>query len=513
MIRLIVAALLLAAPVAAQTTLTIGFAAEATTLDPIKYSAGADSYGMSQMFEQLLRPQPPDWKIGAWLAESWSIGGTPERPVIEVKIRPGVTFHNGDPLTAEDFAFAYSLQRDPKESHFPHLWTAVERFEIVGPLQFRLHLSKPEGTFAVDNLRLWAVPRHYYETVGREGFGRHPVGTGPWKFVSRNIKEDLTLDAYDGYWNKSHRPGVQRLVIKTIPEDLTRVAAFRTGAIDLMDSVPVAMLDDVRKMPGVKTATLNTGNNIYFNFATQLPNSPFRDIRVRQAAAMAVDVDTIIKKVLFGQGERFTQLGVGTLGYDPDLKPLPYDPKRARALLAEAGFPHGFEVPCYNMTTPREPNIKELGEAVFAYLGTVGIRCKLRGLEYNAWLTMIRRAANGPGMDGIINGMYGHGIPGDPATAWAQTLHSWEPGRGWGASSYTTDTEVDGLIEAQQSEMDLAKRATIVRRIARLKQERVLGGLTIYRPLQTFAWRDKVTFTPWAMPGIWHQMQEISVAK
>jgi len=513
MIRLIFAALLLAWPASAQTTLTIAYAAEATTLDPIKYSAGADSYGMSQMFEQLLRPSPPDWNIGAWLAESWSIGGTAERPIIEVKIRPGVTFHNGDPLTADDFAYAYSLQRDPKESHFPHLWTAVERFEIVGPLQFRLHFSKPEGTFAVDNLRLWAVPRRYTETVGRDEFGRHPVGTGPWKFAARNIKEDLTLEAYDGYWNKAHRPGVQRLVIKTIPEDLTRVAAFRTGAVDLIDSVPVAMLDDVRTMQGVKTATLNTGNNIYFNFATHLPNSPFRDLRVRQAAAMAVDDDTIIKKILFGQGESYTQLGRGTLGYAPDLKPLPYDPKRARALLAEAGFPKGFDVPCYNMTTPREPNIKELGEAVFAYLGAVGIRCKIRGLEYNAWLTMIRRTPNGPGMDGIINGMYGHGIPGDPATAWAQTLHSYEPGRGWGASSYSSDSEVDGLIEAQQAEMDLAKREIIVRRIARLKQDRMLGGLTIYRPLQTFAWRDKVAFTPWAMPGIWHQMQEVGVVK
>ena len=178
MIRALVAAMLFAWPAAAQTTLTLAFAAEATTLDPIKYSAGADSYGMSQMFEQLLRPLPPDWKPGGWLAENWSIGGTSERPIIEVKIRPSVTFHNGDPLTAEDFAYAYSLQRDPKESHFPHLWSAVERFEIVAPLQFRLHLSKPEGTFAIDNLRLWAVPRHYYESVGRDGFGRHPIGTG-----------------------------------------------------------------------------------------------------------------------------------------------------------------------------------------------------------------------------------------------------------------------------------------------------------------------------------------------
>ncbi len=514
---LLSANLVLAAPAAAETarddTITIAFGAEATTLDPIRYSAGADSFGMSQMFEQLTRQIPPDWRQGNWLAQSWTIEGTPDRPIIDIHIRPGVTFHNGDPLTAEDFAYAYSLQRDSRESHFPHLWTAVERFETLDPLHFRLHFSRPEGTFAVDNLRLWAIPHRYAETVGRDGFGLHPIGTGPWKFVERRIKEELRLEAYEGYWNQDARPTIRHLVIKTIPEDLTRVAAFRTGAVDLIDAIPVALVDEIRKMPGVKTATLNTGNNIYFNLAAHLPNSPFRDIRVRQAAVMAVDVDLILRKVLFGQGERYTEIGRGTLGFDPDLKPLPYDPKRARALLSEAGYPNGFDTQCYNMSTPREPNIKELGEAVFAYLAAVGIRCKVRGLEYNAWLTMIRRVPEGaPQMDGIINGMYGHGFPGDPATAWAQTLHSWQPGRGWGASSYSNDPEVDALIEAQQAEMDIARRTSLLRQIARLKHDRVLGGLSIYRPLQTFAWHDSIAFTPWANPGLWHQIQQIGRA-
>ena len=494
-------------------TVTIGFAAEATTLDPIKYSAGADSYGMSQMFEQLVRQIPPDWKQAAWLAESWAIAGTPDRPVIDVQLRPGVTFHNGDPLTADDFLYAYTLQRDPKESHFPHLWTAVERFEIVDPLHFRLHLSSPDGTFVVDNLRLWAVPRRYAESVGRAGFGQAPVGTGPWKFVSRRIKEELVLEAFDGYWNQAQRPRIRRLVIKTIPEDLTRAAAFRTGAVDLIDAVPVAMLGDIAAMPGVRTATLNTGNNVYINFATHLPNSPFNDIRVRQAAAHAIDLDAIIAKVLFKQGERYVELGVGTFGYDPALKPLPYDPRRARALLAEAGFSKGFEVPCYNMTTPREPNIKEFGEAVFAYLGAVGIKCRIRGLEYNAWLRTVRRNTD-PNfqMEGVILAMYGHGIPGDPATAWAQTLHSYS-GDGWGASAYGNDREIDALIEAQRAELDVGKREAMVRQIAHLKHDRLAGGLSLYRPLQTFAWRDRLDFKPWANPGIWHQMQEIAIRK
>jgi peptide/nickel transport system substrate-binding protein len=303
------------------------------------------------------------------------------------------------------------------------------------------------------------------------------------------------------------------LVIKTIPEDLTRLAAFKTGAVDLIDAVPVASLEEVRRMPGVKTATLNTGNNIYFNFASDLPGSPFRDIRVRRAAAHAIDLDAIIRRVLFGQGERYVEIGAGSFGHDPEIRPIPYDPRRARELLREAGYPNGFDTPCYNMTTPREPNIKEFGEAVFAYLTAVGIRCRVRGLEYNAWLRTVRHDPD-PAfrMDGIINAMYGHGIPGDPGTAWGQMLHSYTPGAGWGASSRDSDPEVDGLIAAQRAEMDPARREPIIRRIARLKHERMLGGLSMYRPLQTFAWRDKVQFIPWANPGIWHQMQQVGLA-
>jgi peptide/nickel transport system substrate-binding protein len=110
----------------------------------------------------------------------------------------------------------------------------------------------------------------------------------------------------------------------------------------------------------------------------------------------------------------------------------------------------------------------------------------------------------------VINDMYGHGsLPGDPGTAWQAMLHSFVPGKGFGASSYTNDAEVDDLIEQQRREMNHDKRIVLLQKIARLKHERVLGGVTTYRPLATFAWRKEVKFEPWPAPGYWHQMQEI----
>lgn len=496
-------------------SLTVAFGAESTTLDPVKISAGVDHYFVGQIFEMLLR-RDADLKVQNWLAEKWTLGTAKDgRPVLDVWLRKGVKFHNGDPLTSEDMEFSWQRQRDPKSSFFSHYVSSVEKFEIVDPLHFRLYFKEPDAQFVVGDMQLWAMPKKYFEKVGEAEFARHPVGTGPWKFVSRTVKDELKLEAFDGYWNKDHRPAVKELTIKVIPEDLTRVAAFKTGKVDWIDNVPPSMVDEFRKMPGVKTATLVSGNNLFLTFDTQQPKSPFNDVRVRQAAAHAIDVDAIIKRVLFGQGERYAQVGKGSTGFDPGLKPYSYDPKLSRELLKQAGYPNGFDTPCYNLTTPREPGVKEVGEAMYAYLSSVGIRCQVRNLEYGAWISLGKRGRTGPPvMDGVLSWMWSQGLPGDPGLAWSGHLHSYQPNGGWGTYSYSSDPEIDGLLEKQRMTMDPAARADLLKQIARIKQEKVLGGLPTYRPLVTFAWReDKVRYTPWPIRDYWRSFQEVSWAK
>lgn len=495
----------------AKDTITVGFATESTTLDPSRAAAGADYYFIGQMFEQLVRRGPDNKRVN-WLAESYSVDKNNGKPIIDVHLRKDVKFHNGDPLTAEDFEFSFNRQRDPKISRIAHLQAAVERFEIVDPYHFRLHFSEGDATYDTDSLRLWALPKKYIQQVGEEGFATRPVGTGPWKFVARNVKTDIKFDFFEDYWNKQHRPTVKHLHIKIIPEDLTRVAALKTGAVDLIESVPVAAVAELAKTPGIKTVTLNTSNNLFIQLATQIPGTPWHDVRVRRAAAHAIDMDAIIKNVLFGQGERYAQLSPDDFGYDPAQKPYAYDPKKARQLLSEAGFPRGFETPCYNFTTQREPNLKEVGEAIFAYFGAIGIRCKpLQGVEYTAWLNLIRRWPEGSTqkpMDGAASSMYGHS-GNDVSNAWAATLHTFEPQRGFGSSSNTSVPELDKMIEEQKREMDPDKRIVMIRKIAEIKHDQVLAGVTTYRPLITLAWRDNVHFVPWAMPSYWRGMQEI----
>jgi peptide/nickel transport system substrate-binding protein len=498
------------APKPATGSLTIAFAAEPTMMDPQRSAAGVDQYYIGQMFEQLIRTGP-DLKKRNWLAESWEVKEENGKPYIDVRLRKGVKFHNGDPLTSADMEYSFKRASDPKISRWTHLQAAVEKFEIVDDHHFRIRFKEGDGSYVASDLTLWAIPKNYIERVGDEEFGRNPVGTGPFKFVSRTVKEEIRLEAFDDYWNKEHRPTVKHVTAKVIPEDLTRVAAFKTGAIDWIDAVPPAMVEEFSKMPGVKTAGFVAPNNMYISMDALTKDSKFHDVRVRKALAHAIDVDAIIKRVLFGQGERYVQVSKNAIGYDPDLKPYPYDPRRARELLREAGFPNGFDVPCYNLTTPREPYQKEVGEAYFAYATAVGIRCKVQGQEYGTWITFGRRDRQGH-MDGLYSNMWGHGLPGDPGVAWAGHVHSYVHGGGWGMTSVHNDPELDALIKELKTIMDLEKRDAMIKKIARIKHERVAGGLPTYRPIVTLAWREaKVTFNPWPSPGFWRSLQEIGV--
>src|SRR5262249_48282840 len=175
---------------------------------------------------------------------------------------------------------------------------------------------------------IYAMPKNYIERVGEEEFAKHPVGTGPWKLTSWKPKNEMTFEAFDGYWNKGARPTVSNLIVKIIPEDLTRVAAYKTGAVDLIDAVPLSSIAEFKNLPNTKTVTLRTGNNLNLAFPTHIPGNPFTNLKVRLAAAHAIDMDSIIKTVLFGQGERYAEVAEGGVGYDPEERQFSYDPKK-----------------------------------------------------------------------------------------------------------------------------------------------------------------------------------------
>ena len=336
--------------------IVVAFGAEPQQVDPTRSSAGVDGYYMDLFYENLLAVTP-DFDRVNWLAEHWEVVDDEAGLRIAVKIREGVKFHNGDELTSHDFAYAYERQSDPTSRTAGRL-RHVDGVRIHDDYRFDMILGNPDGSLEPLNLILAAIPRKYFQEVGDDGVQVHPIGTGPWKFVSRKVREELVVERFEDYWNRDAMPVAKRLRIKIIPEDTTRVAAFKTGAVDWIDAVPPAQVEEFEATSGVRVASLPAPNNLYVALNAIDAGSPFRFPKVRQAAAHAVNVDDIVQYVLYGQGIRTAQLAPGTLGYDPGLKPYPYDPARARVLLAEAGYPAGVNVNCYNLTTPREPYFK-----------------------------------------------------------------------------------------------------------------------------------------------------------
>lgn len=490
---------------------TAAFAVEGQSLDPAKYTSGADTNSLGQIYEQLIRPDA-DGKMINWLAESWSVAGDAAKPIIDVHLHKGVKFHNGYPLTSADFEFSYRRMSDPKVSRWSHLHAAIERFEIVDDHHFRIHFKYPDANYVTQNLTLFAMSKKYFDEVGEDTFARQPIGTGPWKFISRKIGQEMQFERFDDYWNAPFKAKFKYFTIRVIPEETTRVAALKTGAVDWIDAVPLHEIPNFTKDPNYKVVSKSSAQHLFIIFNTHMANSPFKDIRVRQAVAHAIDMPTIIKTTIFGQGETYAVLAPEDIGYDPSLKPLAYDPARAKKLLAEAGFSRGIDVPCYNAASVSTiPNLKNVGDAIFAYLSASGIRCKPNILEYAAWINSARREVP-PEMDGLQIMTWAYtAVPGDPNRDWMGRMHSLVPGTGFGAFSYNTDPELDEMIKGQNRIMDGAKRAEEIKRISRIMHERMSGGVPLYLPKATFAWKSSIDFTP--LPWTWHEMLQVGPKK
>jgi len=232
------------------------------------------------LHDSVLKPMPGN-PLAPSLAESWSM--SPDGLVYDFVLRKGVKFHNGDPVTAEDVKF--SLERYRGASAKP-LKESVAAVETPDPGRVRIRLKRPWPDFmtfyAGATGASWIVPKKYVEKVGDEGFKKAPIGAGPYKFVSFTPGVELVLEAFDQYWRKA--PNVKRLVLKSIPDEATRLAALKRGEVDIAYGIRGALAEEIRRSPGL-TLKPNVGQATFWvNFPDQWDSkSPWHDRRVRQA--------------------------------------------------------------------------------------------------------------------------------------------------------------------------------------------------------------------------------------
>lgn len=476
-------------------TITVAVGEEPPSFDVHRATGGVYNHFTTNVFEGLLT-RDTKGKIVPALAESWE--ASQDGRTYEFRLRRNVKFHNGDQFTAEDVRFSYERLKNPKVQPKQSNYANWEGVSIVDDYTVRLHLKQPDPTFIgfiSQGYNFNIVPSSYVQKVGDDGFEKKPVGTGPYKFVQRRVKESWELEAFPDYWGGA--PSLLKATFRVIPEASTAEAALEAGEVDLVANYPppsYARNKDRKDLKFILNPASNT-IDVRINLRRQSdpetggPN-PFLDKRVRQAMAYAVDRDAIIKSVLGGVGEKIAVLFPEDPGYDPNLKPYPYDPGKAKALLAAAGYPSGFDTKFYGLLGERIPMITKVGEAVAQYFTAVGIRTKVINEDYALWLNR-----TSPETEPELWPM-GIGI-----TFVGGAFH---PAYGFrvytgckGSTSWICDQTLERLIGQMYSELDPRKVEEYARQAAEYVHEEALVTV-IYRNVNVYAMKAKVDFLPTA---------------
>src|SRR5438105_3560874 len=291
------------------------------------------------MHDALVKPMPGN-HLTPSLAESWTV--SPDQRTYEFKLRQGLKFHNGDPFTAEDVKFSFQRAKGAKL-----LQDKVQEVVIVDPhrVRFVLHEPWPDfmtfyGTFATS--AAWIAPKKYIEQVGVDGFKKAPVGLGPYKFVSHTPGVELVMEAFEGYWRKT--PSVKRLVFKSVTEATTRAAMLKRGEVDVAYLLDPPQALELQRDPSLKIAFSGGIGIAFLDFFDQWdPKSPWADRRVRLAASLALDRRALSEAETLGASRPTGSIAPRTFEFTLPLEPYAYDPGKARKLLAEAGYPNGFD--------------------------------------------------------------------------------------------------------------------------------------------------------------------------
>ena len=410
---------------------------------------------MYAIHDALVKPMPGN-PLAPSLAESWTVSA--DGRAYEFVLRGGTRFHNGDPVTAEDVKFSFERYRGAASKAFKERVTAVE---TPSPTRVRFRLKEPWPDFLTFYSSAtgagWIVPKKYVEKVGDDGFKKAPVGAGPYRFVSFTPGVELVLEAFEPYWRKV--PQVKRLVFRTIPDPSTRFAALRRGEVDITYWMTASLGEELRRTPGLTLKPSLANNTYWVYFVDQWdPKSPWHDRRVRLAANYAIDRQAINQAETLGFSRMNYSLIPSHFDYFWQPPAIPHDRARARQLLAEAGYPNGFDagdLACDSVHVG-------IAEPVANDLQAAGFKLKLRPLE--------RASYNKGQVEKTFRNLV---LSASAAFGNAPTrLEAFVAGGG--TYLYGSYPDIDGLFREQATELDRKRREATLHRIQQLVYDKAM---------------------------------------
>jgi peptide/nickel transport system substrate-binding protein len=443
--------------VAGAATLTVAQTFDPQTLWPNGTTAADNLNAGSAIVEPLFYIDPRDYVFKPLLAMSYEL----ESPKsLLVRLRKGVVFSNGEPMDADAVVHSIGVFIDKtKTPAYSGIAAPIAGAKKVDDLTVRIELNFPYPAIELTLSQIYVTPPKYWNSVGRDAYGQKPIGTGPFKFESWVRDDRLVMVRNETFWGKAPE-GIDKIIWRPVPDETSRFAGLAAGEFDVAMALPVASAVGAEGRSDFKIVAIPSYRiTQLFLYHTAGGRAPLDDKRVRQALNYAVDKKAIIDGLFMGRALplRGQVLRQQQVGFNKELEDYPFDPSKARQLLAEAGYANGFEA-TFKFPSGRFAQDREVAEAVANMLQKVGVKVKMVSLESGEYLRQMRAKELQPmGLLAIA--------PQDDPDFYLSLFHStwsWAP---------TSNPEVDKLIELGRQETDPVKRAAVYNKLMALMKD------------------------------------------
>lgn len=485
--------------------LTMGYAASVTSLDPHWHNLGPNNMLGMHIYDRLVerdsraRPYPA-------LAESYRALSETEW---EFRLRRGVKWHDGRDFTADDVVFTF--ERAPNVPNSPGgfggFLRSIARVEVPDPHTLRIQTKEPHPLLPLDLASVAIIARHAATGAGNEEFnsGRAAIGTGPYRLAAYRSGDRIELTRAEGGWWGGAQPW-QRVTVRFLLNDGARTAALLAGDVDLIEQIPTTDLARMRRDPRLVVTEIPSLRTVFMspdysrqgghplvtdNAGTPLERNPFLDVRVRRALSMAINRDALVERAMDGAATATAQwLPAGAFGFNPDVRPMPFDPDQARRLLAEAGFPEGFRL---TLATPNDrwPNDARLSQAVAQMWTRIGVRTTIDAMPFTAFVPRRTRQEHAMQL-----GAWGSSS-GEASNYLLAIVASFDRQRLTGASNMTrhSDPRIDDLLARASATMDDERREALWKEAVAYYAEQV-PMIQLVQYLNTWAHRRGLAHDP-----------------
>ena len=493
---------LLAGADAPAADLRIGVASEVTTLDPHFFHLTSNTEIHKGIYSGLVT-QDADMKVIPDLASSWR---TIDATHWEFKLRPGVTFHDGTPLTADDVVFTYERARNVPNSpgSFLQYLKNVTKTTAVDPLTVVVETNGPDPIVLNELQNVWIVSRKIGEGATSSDYNSRKVaiGTGPYKVVDWVQGDRIVLRRFDNYYGP--KPDWETVTYRPIVNDAARTAALLSGDVDLIASVPANDLENVRANPKLTVATMQSNRCFFWAIdgdrdvtpsvtdadGKPMTKNPLKDVRVRRALSKALDRAAMVSRVMQGQGVAASQfMPEGVPGISASLKPEAYDLEGAKKLLAEAGYPNGFSL-IVSSSNDRYINDALMTQAVAQMWSRLGLKITVNTLPKAVYFTR----ANKLEFSVLLGG--NSTDTSEPLSQLAYLLGTWDATKGIGNGNWGrySNPKVDQLIAAAYGTMDDTKRAALVAQANELALGQDVAAIPILFQITAWGMRKGIAY-------------------